>query len=89
MNHMMADYRQHANSSRFYRASRERRIDVADPFSGVKDVTYRLRIVRNPMGHDWASDSTRVFGAVNTPSRHVTVVPGNETPSRTTADSTA
>jgi hypothetical protein len=86
---MMADYRQHANSTRFYRASRDSRIDVADPFSCVKDVTYRSRIMRNPMGHDWASDSTRVSGAVNTTSRHVTVVPGSETPSRTTSDFTA
>jgi len=85
----MADYRQHANSNRFYRASREGRHDVSDLFSGVKDVTYRLRIVRTSMGHDWASDSTRVFGVVNTTSRPVTVVPGNETPNRTTADSSA
>jgi hypothetical protein len=86
---MMADYRQHANSTRFYRASRDSRIDVADPFGCVKDVTYRSRIMRTPMGHDWASDSTRVSGAVNTSSRHVTVVPGSEIPSRTTAESTA
>jgi hypothetical protein len=86
---MMADYRQLANSNRFYRAWRERRIDAADPFSGVKDVTYRLRIGRDPMGHDWVSDSTRVSGAVTTSSRHVTGVPGNAAPGNTTAESTA
>ena len=86
---MMADYRQRASSNRFYRASREGRIDVADPFSGVKDVTYRLRIVRNPMGHDWASDSSRATGAVIIPLRHAAGVTGNATPGRTTADSTA
>jgi hypothetical protein len=86
--HMMPDYRQHAISNRFYRASRDQRIDAAGLFSGVKDVTYRLRIARNPMGHDWAAGSIRAWGAVNTSSRPVAGVLG-VTPSKSTAGTTA
>ena len=86
--HMMADYRQHAISNRFYRASRWQRVDAADLFSGVKDVTYRLRIARHPMGHDWAAGSIRASGPVNTSSRPVAGVP-DVTPSKSTAGTTA
>jgi hypothetical protein len=85
----MADYRQLTNSNRFYRAARGGRIDAADLLNGVKDVTYRLRITRDPMGHDWASDSTRASGAVTTSSRLVAGVSGNATPRTTTAETTA
>ena len=85
----MAEHRQQSILNRSYRASREQQVNAADVFSGVKDVTHRLRITRDPMGHDWAAGSRRVFGAAHTSSRPVAGVPGSVTPSKSTALSTA
>lgn len=72
------------------RDQKRRAEDVAERVSGVRDVANQLRVTRDGIGHNWASDSSRVSGPATTASSQpVTQASGKGTPSKSTASTTA